>query len=262
MTKFYPPANKYTQNIHRACREGNLQLVLDFINSDDSKQYLAQGSSLPVQMLIFAAMKGHLNICEAIWNAPQLNHSINNSTSLKNLLTKGFDSGNIDVIKFFEEKLKDKKINYNSTVSSSLLSATRKGHLEVVKHFFLDKSYTELINFEFMSCSILYEACGKNQLDILQFLLETKGIKEKYDIHKDNDCLFKLACENETKDNLKYLIFDLKINKTDSISYHLNLNAHKFEYINKWFEFRELQQSLTKELPSNEENKHNKKMKV
>lgn len=262
MTKFYPPANKYTQNIHRACREGNLQLVLDFLNSDDSKQYLAQGSSLPVQMLIFAAMNGHLNICEAIWNAPQLNHSINNSTSLKNLLSKAFDGGNIDVIKFFEQKLKDKKVNYNTTFSSSLISATKNGNLKIVQHFLLDNAYNDILHLEFISNSILYSACGHNQLDILQFLLETKGIKEKYNIYGDNDCLFRLACENETTDIIKYLIFDLKIEQTDCIKDHLQLNTHKFEYITNWFEVRDLKASLNKELSSNEENKNNKKLKV
>jgi hypothetical protein len=271
MTKFYAPNTRFAHNVHKACREGDLQFVLEFINSENNQNYLKENPSLSVQMLIFASMKGHFHICEAIWNAPQLSHfinNINNSLSLKNLLSKGFDGGNLEVVEFFQEKLNKKKtsnnqkpLNYNKTITSGLISASSKGHLAIIKHFFFNETYSEIIDFEYTTGSILYAACENNQIQVLQFLLETDGIKEKYDIHKDNDCLFKLAYENNHTDILKYLIFNLNIEKTSNIEQHL-INRSRSESINHMFETRELQKSLGKELPSNKDNQINKKLKV
>jgi hypothetical protein len=260
----YPLINKASLNLHKACREGNLQVVLDFIQSENGKHHLKDNISLPVQMLIFASMKGHLNLCEAIWNAPELSeyiNKINNFTSLKNLLSKGFDGGNLKVIQFFEDKIKEKKINYNLSIKSGLASASSKGHLEVLKHFFYHDDYSQIIDFEYRTGAILYAACSNNQLKVLQFLLESNGIKEKYNIHMDSDCLFKLAYENNHVDILKYLIFDLNIEKTSSIEQHLT-NRSKTESINNMFEIRKLQQTLGKELSSNANNQNNKRIKV
>jgi hypothetical protein len=33
MNKFYPPTSKLAQQLHRACREGDLTLVQEFIHS-------------------------------------------------------------------------------------------------------------------------------------------------------------------------------------------------------------------------------------
>lgn len=262
MTRAYPPITKLAKQLHKACRDGDLQFVLDCINSDEYKKELTEQLSLPIQMLIFASMKGHVDICKAIWNAPGLNHSFNNTISLKNLLSKGFEGGHIDVINFFENKLKVKKVNFNSTITSGLISAASKGHIEVIRLFFLNKDYEELINFEFRTGAIIYAASGHNQLKVLQFLLETEGVKEKYNIHMDNDCIFKLAYENFHYDVLKYLIFELNIDKTSQIESHLIKNTSRDENCKNWFESRELKNILNKELFNHQESNHTKKLKV
>ncbi len=260
MTRIYISTRKQSQDLLKACRAGNLEIVKNFIKFDMESLDDIQNSSLAIQMLIFATMKGHLDICKVIWDTPKLNRYINNVTSLKNLLEKGLTNGHLNTSKFILDKLNEKNVNYNMVISSSLIKSVQNGHLNIVKHFLLDKPFDYLYQTEFKSNSLLNSACGYNQLKILQFLLETDSIKDKYNIHKDNDCLFKLACENEHTDIIKYFIFDYKIENSHYIQDHLKASQNRFEYITKWFELRDLQQSLNQDLINKEVT--NKKLKV
>jgi hypothetical protein len=259
MTKFYPPTSKIAQQLHRACREGDLTLVQEFIHSEESIQRLYTDFSFVSQMMIFASVNGHINICKEIWESPKLNSHVNKGVTLKNLLGRAFESGDLDTIHFFRERLAEKNINDEYLVHTGIKTATEKGHLEVIKHFFLNPPFPDFLRNEFTSNNFLNLACDIGQLEIMQFLLGTDGIKEKYNIHLNNDQLFKIANKTENMDILKYLIFDLNIPKTPGIEGYWDTTPFKDTI--KMFEIRDLNKNLNAELKDTNQ-KNNKKLKV
>lgn len=259
MTKFYPPTSKVAQELHRACRKGDLALIQEFVHSEASVKELYTNISFVSQMMIFAAVNGHVGICKTIWNCSELNAHVNNGITLKNVLGRGFESGNLDTIHFFRERLAEKNIDDKSNIIAGIRTATEKGHLEVVKYFFLNPPSPDFLRREFKSNHILNMACDMNQLEIMKFLLGKNGIKKRYNIHLNNDQLFKIANKNEHIDILRYLIFDLKIKKTECIEMYWDTTPFKDTI--QWFEIRDLNKNLNDELQSTN-HKTNKKLKV
>lgn len=135
----------------------------------------------------------------------------------------------------------------------------------------LFKKYQDYSKFELTQA--FYEACSKDKLEQAQHLLENKQYKInpsseedlgfrltctygslsvlKYltnqkdyfpNIHAKNDSAFKLATRMQKLEVIQFLIFDLNISKTESISKFLKNNPNKS--VESMFEARELNKQL------------------
>lgn len=101
---------------------------------------------------------------------------------------------------------------------------------------------TEDANKEFVS------ACIRNELDNVISLLSNSRLEPH--ITEDKFCIgFNWICGDKCFDIIKYLIFDYKIPKFEKIEAHIDTIDN--EVVRNMFMIRELNQSLTVELPIN-----------
>lgn len=100
-------------------------------------------------------------------------------------------------------------------------------------------------------------ACCRKNFKIVTFLLSSPTLKDHANIHANHDEPFFRIFHHEDLDMIKYLIFDLNIEKTQQIQDYL-ISSPNLQ-VESWFELRELNKSLNQELPSfNKEKKISK----
>ena len=85
-------------------------------------------------------------------------------------------------------------------------------------------------------------ACLYGSLDVVKFLLTNEFLKDKVNIHANNDSSFKLACRMNKNEVVSFLINDFFIEKTKSIDDFFKKNS--FPNIEKLFILRTKQLSL------------------
>jgi ankyrin repeat protein len=170
---------------------------------------------------------------------------------------------------------KDKSQN---GLNYSLSEACREGDLEAVKFLLTsdDLMFNAQINCE--NNDPLFQACDYDRMEIIKYLLtsdELKNHADKYfalklcceedkieilefllknsaldiDIHIDNSILFELALSNKSNNVLNYLIFNENIERTSRINDLVN--KYKNDQVKNWFDLREVNKELNKDLVNN-----------
>jgi len=141
-----------------------------------------------------------------------------------------------------------------------LAIAASNGNLEILQYFFTSVD----VDFSPIYPEISIVASQGKQKKIIDYLVNSSDLKTKFDIHFNNDELFRKTCSN--LDMVQYLIFDLNIEKTERIEMYLNylvLNPpNNGKEIIKMFEKRELAEALKVEMTPDNENSQNKKFKL
>ncbi len=94
-------------------------------------------------------------------------------------------------------------------------------------------------------------ACEMGKSEVVRFLLTSKIIKKKADIHAGHDYGFIWACENNHMELVNELIFEHKIKKTKDIRDYI-LGSHIYKELNKMFDARDLNEKLKKNLQKND----------
>jgi len=177
-------------------------------------------------------------------------------------LTKACDQGDFNKVKelLTSTKLKDViKINHNNY----LLAACLSNNVDIVRYFFTSDT---IKNYNDLGADSDYElllSCNGNHLDVVKFLLESDDVENKPNIHYKDDLIFNNTLFRKQVELLEYLIFDLKIEKTEGIQRRLNNNKNDIEFnkqVAKWFEIRDLEKDLKDNLVS--DNKNNTKIKL
>lgn len=110
----------------------------------------------------------------------------------------------------------------------------------------------EDLNNQFVLC------CSSGDLNAAKYLLTSSDLKEKADLHNNDDWSFLWAYKNEHLEILRFLIFDMNIEKTNNIKKFLRNEPNKD--VEKMFELRELKEQLNIELKFDATN--HKKMKI
>jgi hypothetical protein len=131
-------------------------------------------------------------------------------------------------------------------------------NLESVKYLLTSPELKVHPDIHFKQNSALYEAFIADRLDIANYLLTSPDLKEHANIHANDDICFTNMCSVEKYSVIEYLIFDYKIERTQTIN----------EFLTNWeqslvvdmFNKRTLNQELEKELnhsslPNNKKSK-------
>lgn len=143
-------------------------------------------------------------------NTEAFSHVFNTAVSISS------SNDNLDAIRYF--------INSDALISSETVNYIDIG------------SNTSLVQF----------ACKHNNADILHYLITSPSVKNKLNIHENNDELFIYVCQNNYIKVAQYLIFEQHINKTENIDNYFKKFPNNT--IEKMFELRDLNESLAIEL--------------
>lgn len=244
---------EFHRNLFIACKLGDIDYINQVLNSDLVNKI---NSPNPEKMLEYACHNGHLNIVEAIFNAPRLKPHVSDVQSLKSCLIKAFEKNNIDMIKFLNKKIDSLSGHPAITMASGLEVAAAYGNIDVMKEF-LEPPFNAAIRETFKSGKLLAAAYANSKFEIIKYLVTSDKLPENNDIHMNNDSLFRgsfraSAFPNGSLDMIRFLIFDLNIDKNENIDKLLSLEDKNSEIIKSWFNLRDLNKNLTKELIEND----------
>lgn len=186
-----------------------------------------------------------------------------------------------------------KKLNDNSTkedIKAALYQACRNNKLDEVRFIFtssqlkytpsvnednqaplfnaLNYGCAEIVKFLLTSPELnehgdkylaLNMACQNDALELIKFLFESGQCS--VDIHKNNDAAFQEALYHGSYDVLKYFIFERNIEKTKAINELLEECKEKAKHkeackqVGAWFETRQVNIDLNKDLVPNKSGK-------
>lgn len=182
--------------------------------------------------------------------------------NLKFPLSAACKEGHLEIVKYL---LTSPDLKQHADVEQfqyyAVFEACTYGHLDIIKYFFTSPDLKEQIDINIVNdgSTLLNEAACRGRVELVKFLLESPELKEHSNIHEHHDFAFTVALNYNTEQHrelIKYLIFDFNIAKTDDIKKHLEENPNK--EVEKWFEARELNKSLEKELLSDKIDKSKK----
>ncbi len=123
---------------------------------------------------------------------------------------------------FIYEKLK--KFN-KEQLNNEFVSCCKFGNFEGVNFLLTSPSVKNKVDIHFNNDFGLRVACIRKNFDIVTFLLSSPKIKEHANIHANKDEAFYRMLDHEDLPMLKYFIFDLNIEKTKSIEGYLKNNS-------------------------------------
>ena len=177
-------------------------------------------------------------------------------------------------------------------LNGKFIQACQNGHLELVKYLLTSPDLKEHANINYKDDNGFKWACRNEHFDIVKYLTSSPDLKDKIDIHLKNDLVFVNACANgqinvikflltspelsehsnlshegfvlaykqEELEVIRFLIFDMNIEKNNKVKKLLRITPN--EQIENMFKMRELNKYLEKELNSDNNNQKNKKVKL
>jgi ankyrin repeat protein len=202
--------------------------------------------------LCLACEKGWLEEISYLLTSSDLpiNASLNYDNGLP--LTSASKKGKLEIIKFLltSPNLKN-HANIHSKNDMALSLACKYGHLETVNYLLTSPDLKEHANISANNYEPIAYACQGGHLNILKYLLTSKKL-EKFDIHLDEDLIFRTLIEKQNIEALSYIIFDLNIEFTEVMKQCLEyINSPIKNEINKIFELRNLNKDLINDLSIN-----------
>jgi hypothetical protein len=141
----------------------------------------------------------------------------------------------------------------------------RNGELETVKYLLTSPDLSRHAN---ITNELLENVCNNDQVRVFELLL---SLKKDIDIHAEEDSLFYSAFSNYAVEIIRYMVFDLNIEKTEWIKEHMSYfyegnSAYEdiYEQTNNMFKIRDMHKKVTDELDLTDKNndKINKKPKI
>lgn len=171
---------------------------------------------------------------------------------LNNGLEMACSNNQLDIVKFL---LNSKEIPINADINFSefgigcvaLSSACKNNCLPIVKYLLTSDELKVKANLSLNGNDAIIDACEKGHIEIVKYLLTS--FSSNFDMYK----VFTSASYYDKRDIVNFLIFDLKIEQSESITYYLN--EFKRDDIKELFQKRELHEKLTSEIKSENINK-------
>jgi ankyrin repeat protein len=260
---FYSKYKNFSQKklniaFNEACVNGNLDEVRYLLTSTELKEH-ADIHFNNDNGLSDACWEGHLEIVKYLLTSPELTeHAFINDHQEKdsNGLLNACGAGHLEIVKYLltSPELKEHSI-INWQFMPPIGVACEEGHLKVVKYLLTSP---ELKEHSVLDIYTLVSAIPKDQIHILKYLTSSE-FSNYYNIHDDNDFLFKRALYHESKECIQYLIFDLNITSTDNIKQSLEIkddnrsNENFIHMVEKMFNARQLNSELVDEIPYSSE---------
>jgi hypothetical protein len=246
--------------IFKACGNGDVELIKEFLNSDLAEKY----SNVPSvrQMISECCDHGHIDILKCIFESPKLKKFSHTSANYNNCYSTACREGNLELLKFTIEELPI--VLSGSNLYTGLMDIVKNDYPQLLKYLF-SSTKLNLLPGEFAKGTILSSACEHGSVENIKCLfslIDSAGLDTKIYLHKNNDAAFETAQIHNHSDILRFFIFDLNMEKTQSIEKILEDNPNGLG--EKLFKLRELSTNLHNELHENLENKNEngKKLKI
>jgi hypothetical protein len=256
---------KYSsQKFIEACEQGDLSYVKSIMEQGTIKR---ASYDFTYETLGKAAYKGNLEIVKVLLESPNTPKGF--FIHKDNALRQACENGQLHIVKYFIEtypsflKETDRKLHYCGCV------AAKWGHTNVLDYLF-SLNHPDFNPDILNGGSLLCYACVTGELKSLKYLFSKPGVKEHLNIHCEEDLPFRHVLGSANLNAIKYLIFDLNINKTNHITEFLDKSCEPVGTIvnpfavqtQEWFEVRDLKQTLDNELNSNPKISNDKKLKI
>ena len=193
--------NGVNQELHVACREGQMHIVRYLIENEHFDPNLKgyDGNS----PLYYACTRGHLNIVKYLIEKANVNKdqvdNVGNTPFLEAVI-----SGQLDIVKYLVEEAHVDKNATGFCARTALHYACTGTNLSLVKYLIeeaqLDKNSKDLYGF-----MPIYFAIKNGILPIVQYLIEEAGV-DKNSKNEEGDTLLHYSCQFEFLPIVKYLV--------------------------------------------------------
>ena len=242
--------------VYDACKNGNVQFLQDFLNSD---LYKSSNEVSTNQMLMLGCMKNQLDIVKCILASHEARKGLDILKEVRELVKITCQQGNFELTKYLLEQpeLKDENADSEAPLMAALYCCSL-GHLDILKYIVDSFPDEPLISRGLQNGNLLVAACEDGHIEVVKYLLESSQLQINFELEGNQYKLFTSAYDNSQFEVLSYFIVDLDLKKTDSIKEHM---AKTFKpEVDNIFNMRDLNKSLKEELNDNQP--HNKKLKV
>jgi hypothetical protein len=167
------------------------------------------------------------------------------------MLRLAIEYTNIEFTKFLLTHFKsiDNKDESVVFACKTSISMNKLDILKTIIDNFPDDNY---LNIDLQNCNLIGSAIRNEKIEAVKYLINTDILKSYPNYRKIKDSLFLSAYSEKQFDILKYFIFDLDIKLTSYIKHYIESDSSLIQM----FELRELNKSLSKNLTSNEKDKH------
>jgi hypothetical protein len=239
-----------------SCRSGQINLLKQIIKNDFDTIYSMDTGNLFYRMGLTSCSNGKTSIIKYLIESSPFQNRINREHYITEYFKISCENGHLKTVEYLSKDLHVQRSNPAILFSIGLTNAAKDGRLNIIKY--LLKEFKYLLNEDVIkNGNLTNTACEYGEVPILKYL-HSINVLHNDNIHEHSDCHFRAAYENNNFDVVKYLIFDLNLDKTDDIAAILKEKPNK--EIEKMFMMRDLNSNLKSEMSINQEK--NKKLKV
>lgn len=189
-------------------------------------------------------------------------------------------NGHLHIIKYLLTSPNLKDFHDTHTKYTSWIAPTcQRGYLDIIQYLFTSPELKNHPDIHTNNDVALRSACEFYQFNIVDFLISSQDFKKNLNLHAEKDLLFKTVFGNQNEKVMKYLIFDLNMEKTDEIrnhmfekkidprygsgpQYYITIPIEFIESVDNMFKVRDLnnkmQEDLNAEKPSQTQSKRPK----
>lgn len=255
----YLSSENLTDVLEDACEKNDIEMVKYILSS---KKIVHQPSlngrrefrATEKTAISICCTNGHLEILDLMLTLPDIEIRVKD---LFYQLNSGFlaacQEGELDIVKYLTSSPNLKRhANPNYNNGEGLCLACREGHLNIVKYLLTSPDIKEKLSVTARKNSPLLEAYTNEHYQTVKYLLISPDLIEHADPHSNGDTLFYHVLNSDNPEMLKFLIFDLNIEKTKEIT--RILETYNDVEVNNLFELRELNKELNQNLSSNDIN--------
>ena len=200
--------------------------------------------------LIISCETGDLARAEFLLNHTELKIRYDIDSYFSNSILQASKKGHIDVMKFLNTSLSDgEKQEIGPYQNTLLVKACRDGNLEVIRYLLTSEDIKDSVDINAGDDDAMDWACSMGHLEVVKYLTSSPEITKHVNVNESKNA-FIVACANGKFDIIRHFIFDLNMKK--SVYVELFLDNNPVEEVEKMFALRDLNQSLSKELVTNE----------
>lgn len=244
-------------DIYSACEKGDVDFIKKFLESDLFKK----SNQVSVhKMLLHSSMKNQFGIIKCIWESNEARYDFQPKDEIKELVKTACKNGSLDIVTYLLEQ-PDFNRDDSEIPFVGILFASSYGNLNIIQYILKNFTNSSVLTMGLENGSVLDAACEEGRLNVVKYFFESPEVKIKFKLQDKDDLLFKSAYDHNQFEILQYFIFDLNLEKNESIKEYM---THCFKNeVDNMFKIRDLKQSLTNELDDSINHSYqNKKLKV
>jgi hypothetical protein len=181
----------------------------------------------------------------------------------KHAIYKSCEGGNLELVKYLlsESIINDNfKLTDNSEELSNLVNVVAaKGKIDIFEYLLnLDNNKEIILSCDHALEEIILNCFIESRFEMIEHLFNHKELSKNIDLNKDNDYLFNFLCEQGADYEIEYLIFELKIKRTEEIN--KIIEKEDYSHYKEMFDKRDLNILLNDELQKNDINQKRPKL--